>query len=109
MLRRQAIVGLGVWALPHMLKAGILPQYHVGDLVEVLAIPPCAGYQGNNEDLRRHASLLRRCVGKRCRIIYIGEDGRTELDVTTEADPGVMSCSISLEKECIGHAGPWAA
>jgi hypothetical protein len=78
-------------------------QYRVGDLVEVVALPDYAFQHHNNADLKRHAALLRHCLGKRFPIVYIGDDGRPELDVSAVAAPlmGCIGCEISIEAQCI--------
>ena len=55
--------------------------------------------------MNRHAAVVRDCLGGTYRVIYVGEDGRPELDVYRTAaayiDPGSVGFSISIEPECV--------
>jgi hypothetical protein len=78
------------------------PSYRVGDLVKVLHLPPqvpCA-----NPDLAEDFYRRRLSLGKICRVIYVDEKGRAELDVGEHVVPfvpGLIGCSISFEPECL--------
>jgi hypothetical protein len=83
-------------------------QLKVGDWVRIVALPSYAApfASSTNRDLRRVAWLYRRWLGGRFPIIYIGDDGRPERDVSRDvaAAVGLMGCCISIEPECVVHA-----
>ena len=80
MLRRQAVL-----ALTGTLSAASSPHYQVGDWVEVIALPPYAYVPCHTSDMQRHVATLRRRLRMRYWIVYIGTDGRPELDIIPDA------------------------
>jgi hypothetical protein len=73
--------------------------FRVGDWVRMVALPSYTAAWGAswNRDLQRHARVLQRCFGRRYPVVYVGDDGRAELDVSRD----VEGFSISLEPECV--------
>ena len=80
-------------------------RFKIGDWVRIVALPSYTVAFGSSKerDLRRHAWILRRCLGRRYQIVYIGNDGRPELDVSRAISTamGALSYSISIEPECV--------
>jgi hypothetical protein len=80
------------------------PQYAVGDLVRLVAVPAVWRQPWKNEEVNQYFSMIQDCVGGTYRVIYVGEDGRPELDVGTTAiahDPRLTGFSVSVEPECV--------
>lgn len=80
-------------------------SFCVGDLVRVAAIPARSPLR--NTDFLRHLENLDLCLGKTCRVIFVGEDGRPELDVVEHvrhSNPSLAGCSISFEPNCLEPA-----
>jgi hypothetical protein len=103
MVSRRALFGIGLCGWPRLLKGRARP-FEVGDLVRIVALPSDCRRQWKNREMNEHAALLRDCLGGLYRVVYIGEDGRPELDVTTTAiarNPRLVGCEISIEPECI--------
>lgn len=74
-----------------MALAPMLPKLQqtrckVGDWVRFVALPANteAWASCKSQDLRRVADVYRRCLGGRFPVVYVGDDGRPELDVSTE-------------------------
>jgi hypothetical protein len=101
MISRRVFVGFAGCA-PCLIRAA-KQQYRIGDLVEIVALPDYAFRHHSNRAFALHVALLYRCLGKRFRIVYIGDDGRPELDVTSVAAPlaGCIGSSISIEAQCL--------
>jgi hypothetical protein len=80
-------------------------NFEIGDWVQMVALPArTAMYASStNRDFRRVAWIYRRCLGRRYQIIYVGPDGRPELDVSRDVAHamGLVGCSISIEPECV--------
>jgi hypothetical protein len=83
-------------------------RYDVGDLVKLVRLPPM--FPDAHPDLTEINRLYRLCFGKTSRVIYIGEDGRPELDVSEHvvrsapASPvtgKLLGCSLSFEPGCL--------
>jgi hypothetical protein len=76
--------------------------FKVGDWVRIVALPSytAAWSASRNHDLQRHAWVLRRCLGGRYPVVYVGDDGRPELDVSRD----IVGYSISLDLECVVRA-----
>ena len=82
MISRRAFFGIGFCGRP-ALAGGFARQCKPGDLVRIVALRRYreAWEQCKNTDLKRSAALLRRCLGGTYRVVYVGDDGRLELDV----------------------------
>ncbi len=100
MISRRVFVGLGSCASCFIPLAH---QYRAGDLVEIVALPEYAFRHYRYRDMALHVAVLRRCLGKRFRIVNIGDDGRPELDVTAVEAPltGCIGASMSIEARCL--------
>lgn len=80
------------------------PEFAVGDLVRLVALPAVCHQEWKNVEMNRHVALLQDCVGGTYRVICVGDDGRPELDVGTVAiahDPRLIGGSVSVEQECV--------
>jgi hypothetical protein len=99
MYTRRTILAFGICT--PLVRAKQVPKYRVGDWVVLASLPPLAYYEGKNQDLIRHAAILRACFKSQFQIVYVGEDGRPELDVTAAVARGrnLVGCSISIEPE----------
>jgi hypothetical protein len=80
-------------------------RFKIGDWVQVVTLPSNTASFGSakNPDLRRVAWVYQQCLGGRYRIIYVGEDGRPEIEVDQNiaAAVGALRYSISIEPECV--------
>jgi hypothetical protein len=58
--------------LPHLKQTG----FRVGDLVQIVALPWYTDAWGGskNRDCRKHARVLRQCLGGRYPVVYVGDD-----------------------------------
>ena len=83
-------------------------RFKIGDWVQVVTLPSNTASFGSarNPDLRRVAWVYQQCFGGRYRVIYVGEDGRPEIEVDQNiaAAVGALSYSISIEPECVVHS-----
>jgi hypothetical protein len=102
MLTRRFILGFGM--LSPLGIAVSDRRFHAGDFVKVVRIPSWAS---TNPMLAAHWRLCRNCMGKLCRVLSVGQDGRPEVDVSeyvaaSVPQPRKLSrCSISLEARCL--------
>ena len=82
--------------------------FKVGDWVRIVALPSYTDSwaASNNLDCQRHARVLRRCLGRRFQVFYVGADGRPEFDVGEDIATAVGSTgySISIDLECVAPA-----
>ena len=83
-------------------------RYEIGDWVRIVALPSYTDSwaASNNLDCQRHARVLRRCLGRRFQVFYVGADGRPEFDVGEDIATAVGSTgySISIDLECVAPA-----
>lgn len=84
-------------------------RFKVGDLVRVVKNRPAVRDAWHPElaELNRRRRL---CYGKTCRVLYIGDDGRLQLDVSEHVIPSVpidpvhgplLGCGMSFEPDCL--------
>jgi len=103
MISRRMLFGLGLCGWPG-LPARPERKYGVGDLVRIVALPSECRTQWKNCKMNEYVALLRDCLGSTYRVVYVGEDGRPELDVAMTAiarNPRLLGCKISVEPECV--------
>ena len=85
------------------LRAPQGPRYRPGDVVMFIAVPDyCRRKQWRSAAWRRHALTLGSCLDGTYRVVDVGEDGRTELDVLGTAsrfDRRLTGCTMSIEPE----------
>jgi len=88
----------------------MLPQlkrtrYQVGDRVRLASLPSyTAAWRSSKVPVcQKHARILDQCLGRLLQIIYIGDDGRPELEVSRDIAHamGSLGISISIEPECV--------
>jgi len=75
-----------------------------GDWVRVVALPRSADESSPNPALADFGLKCRLCLGKRCRVIYVDESGRPELDIFEHVRsrfPSLIGCSASFDAECL--------
>ena len=99
MLTRRCLLGTGFAAV---ISSAHGSKYQAGDLVKVVCIPP--QFPTASRDLTEHWRRCRLCLGKICRVVYVDEAGRPELNVTEHVVPfvpGLIGCSISFEPDCL--------
>jgi hypothetical protein len=68
-------------------------RYEVGDLVELVELPLI--FPAVRPDLAEINRRYRLCFGKTSRVIYIGDDGRPELDVSEHVAPMALPDPVS--------------
>jgi len=84
-------------------------RYMVGDIVRVVKDRPAVRDAWHRElaELNRRRRL---CYGKTCRVLYVGDDGRPQLDVSEHVIPFVpidpvhgplLGCGMSFEPDCL--------
>jgi len=106
MLDRRAVLGI---ALPSIFAVRLKrTRFKIGDWVQVVALPSYAASLGAAKDLRRRraAWVCQQCLGGHFRVIYVGEDGRPEIEVSQNiaAAAGASGYSLSMEPECLVHS-----
>lgn len=74
--------------------------FKVGDWIRIVALPSYTAAWGASwsRDCQEHAQVLRRCLGGRYQVVYVGDDGGPELDVSRDV---VAGHSISIDPECV--------
>jgi hypothetical protein len=66
-----------------------------------------------NLDLRKDARYRMLCLGKVCRVLYVGNDGRPQIDASEHVcphTPGLLGCSLSFDPQCltfVKYGGPF--
>jgi hypothetical protein len=97
MVTRRRLLSLCGFAvvLPFAPRGGI----RVGNYARIIALTPDWEPYGAG-----HALKARLCVGKICRVIYIDENGRPELDVFEHIKchfPRLTGASMSFDPNCV--------
>ena len=88
----------------------VLPcRFQVGDIVRVVKDRP-AVRDAWHPELVEFNRQRRLCYGKTCRVLYVGDDGRPELDVSEHVIPFVpvdpvhgppLGCVMAFEPDCL--------
>jgi hypothetical protein len=97
MITRRQLLGFSVMST--FGTAVGMRRVRVGAMARVVALPSYFDWYGADTSLQ-----FRLCLGKECRVIDFGEDGRPRLDVTEHVKShfkDLQACSMSFEPHCV--------
>jgi len=95
-MSRRSALGAAVFAALTYLGIHLRPRYQVGDLIRIVFGP--RRIWDSYPDMRNYYDLCEACVGRTLRVIYVGDDGRPEVNVP---DDIAVGWSISLERDWV--------